>query len=463
AGRQEEAAETSEADAPVNPRSLREELPPVSAKMNSMLNKLMMSPEYGIKRNLGIFNFIKYFQKDGQEQVAADFCTTTMNSHIEKMQEFITAVKTLIQLAPEPYKARIANEMDSKFKFLRTVAGWTTHQLKLIHLNVQELPQPHIVQDLIPYTRAVYRLVLQLYYFGDAKIPKLIKEVYEDEADCPGAPQEKLYESAKEAITNWLYIQTEVIQKLYPLLMRMCSDTFEEYPDFFKTKTGSILKFVGLHKYDLLLPEKPKEAETKPAEEPKPKAAITRGARDGIVETGIRLLDQLFPQAGFARLESHPDFYPYFQPLYKFADGFNVLHPENPLQTTIVLLRIVEDCLQGCRNIQFNEAEQNSTGNGRPDSMEKAIDEWSGYRETVFERLYCEPLNHLVNEVYSQTDFENSRMGKKFLNSLLWQTRYHFLPNFKFEQVLLERPADDSKMQPLFFRTDFVRKFLMGT
>ena len=33
-----------------------------------------------------------------------------------------------------------------------------------------------------------------------------------------------------------------------------------------------------------------------------------------------------------------------------------------------------------------------------------------------------------------------------------------FLPHFKFDQLLLERPTNDSKYRPLFFRTDFLRK-----
>jgi hypothetical protein len=46
------------------------------------------------------------------------------------------------------------------------------------------------------------------------------------------------------------------------------------------------------------------------------------------------------------------------------------------------------------------------------------------------------------------------------ITSLLWQTTYHYMPNFKFEQLLLEHPTDESKYRPLFHRTDFARKFL---
>lgn len=440
-------------------RNHQEELIVIPAKVNSLIDKLMMSDEYGIKPDYGLFNFIKYFQTNGHEQIISEFCTFTMKMHIENLQSFITVVKTLIQIAPASYKAKIANGTEPKFKFLRMVAGWTLQGIKLTYMDLLNLTQPYYVTDLIPYTRSVYRLLIQVYYYGESKIPKLIKEIYADEAAYPDAPKDKLSGLAKEAITQWLYIQNEIIKKMYPLLMRMCSNTFEEYPDFFKAKVADILKFVGLHKYDLLLQEKPKEP---PAEEKakERKAAVpSKGVKDALVTTGISLLNQLFPQAGFNDLENHPDLYPYFQPLYKFADGFNVISPENPLQVTVVLLRIIEDFFQGCRNIDFiniKDASEKDEG----DSILKVLDDWSAYRESVFERLYCSPLNDLVNQIYSQKDFEESQFGKKLITSLLWQTNYHFLPNFKFEQLILERPADESKYPPLFKRTDFVRKYL---
>lgn len=439
-------------------RRRQEELATVTPKLSSLFDKLMMRDEYGIKPNYGLFNFIKYFQQNGHEQVVPEFCTVTLKHHVENLSGFITVIKTLIQIAPASYKAKIASGNEIKFKFLRMIAGWTMQSVKLAHIELMDLPQPYVVQDLIPYIRAVYKLLIQVYYYGENKIPKLIKEIYTDEVSYPESPQEKLSSLAKEAITSWLYIQNEIVKKCYPLLMRMCSDTFEEYPDFFKIKVADILKFVGLHKYDLLLLEKAKAVKTEDSEKKKKTAlAPEKGVKDQIVMTGIKLLDQLFPQAGFTQLENHPDMYPYFQPLYHFADGFNVLSPENPMQVTVVLIRILEDFFVGCRNIDFTPV--STAVSKENDSISSVMDDWSAYRENVFEKLYCDPLNDLVNQIYSQDDYEDSQFGKKLITSLLWQTQWHFLPNFKFDQLILERPQDESKYRPLFLRTDFARSY----
>ena len=84
---------------------------------------------------------------------------------------------------------------------------------------------------------------------------------------------------------------------------------------------------------------------------------------------------------------------------------------------TVVLMKIIEDCFQGCRNIRFNI--ENTPSTKESDGITKILDEWSAYRENVFERLYCMPLNDLVNSIYSQDDFEDSQFGKKLITSLL--------------------------------------------
>lgn len=433
----------------------REDLPVISKKVANAIDKLMMSYEYKIKPNYGFFNFLRGLQKNGTEKILPEFVNYTCKQMIEHMENFITIIKTLIQIAPATYKSKIANGTETKFKFLRMVASWSMQPIKIEYVNLQSISQPVLTADFIPFVKAIYRPLITIYYFGNNKIPKLIKEIYSDEANYPDAPKDQLSNYAKSAITQWLYIDTEIIKRLYPLLLRFCSNTFEPYPAFFNTRVGEILKFTGLHKFDLLLPEKTKEEE-KPKERKKPEPP-QKGIKDSTVTTGIQLLNQIFPEAGFDKLDSHPDLYPYFQPLFKFNDGFNLLSPENPLQTILVLHRIIEDCFQACRNIKFPQTEVHDKDK---ESFISIMDDWAAYREESFELLYSEPLCDLVNTIYSQPDYDKTHIGKKMLNSLLWQTTYHFLPNFKFEKLLLEHPADESKYKPLFHRTDFARKYL---
>ena len=214
-------------------KHIREDLPPVSKKVNNLIDKLMMSPEYKIKPNYGIFNFIRTLQKNGTEKVLPEFYQYKMKKDIEHMETFITVCKTLIQMAPATYKSKIVNGGDVKFKFLRMIASWGMSGIKAEYATLENAPGQILACDLIQYTKAIYKPIITIYYYGNNKIPKLIKEIYNDQAAYPDAPKDKLSTMAKQAITEWLYIDTEIIKKMYPLLMRMCSDTFESYPEFF--------------------------------------------------------------------------------------------------------------------------------------------------------------------------------------------------------------------------------------
>ena len=432
----------------------REELPSVSKKTAAAIDKLMMAPEYKIKPNYGVFNFVRSWQKNGTEKILPEFFQYNLKQMTEHMEAFITVIKTFIQISPATYKTKIATGTETKFKFLRMVAGWTMQGIKTEYIELQNI-QGLIVADLIPIVRAIYKSLITVYYYGNNKIPKLIKEIYGDMIAYPDAPKDKLSIYAKQAITEWLYLDTEIIKKLYPLLMRMCSDSYEPYPSFFNAKAGEILKFLDLHKFDLLLPEKQKEPE--PEEKPKKATPPQKGLRDSSVETGLKLLNQMFPDAGFDRLDEHPDMYPYFQPMFGFDDGFNMISPENPIQVIAVLHYIIENCFQGCRNIVFKETEEPKKG---AESIRSVMDDWAAYREECFETLYCGTLRDFVNTLYAQPDFETSQAGKRAVNSLLWQTLYHFLPSFKFDKLILEHPTDESKYRPLFHRTDYARKYL---
>ena len=51
----------------------REILPEIPKKVNSAIDRLMMSAEYKIKPNYGMFNFIRTLQKNGTERILPEF------------------------------------------------------------------------------------------------------------------------------------------------------------------------------------------------------------------------------------------------------------------------------------------------------------------------------------------------------------------------------------------------------
>lgn len=437
-----------------------EDLQPMAPKDLKMIENLMMDSEYSLKPNHGLLNFLYRMSSKNRKKLSRDFGEFYVKNYVDHLQAFITTIKTFIQISPDTYKAKIATDTELKFKFLRTVGKWTMQSIKVAALELEQKANNLTTSMTVSFVSAIYKELLTIYYIGEQKVPLLIKEIYADLSIYPKINQEKIQELAKQGITEWLYICDQVIKGLYPLLMRMCGTEYAEYPQFFTSQITPILKFVGLTKFDLLVPEKKKPAkeEEKKEEEEKKKDEVHHiaGQKDEIVDAGLKVLEQLFPDAGFSKLETHPDMFPYFQPLYKFADGFNALNPNNGIQVTLVLMRIIEDLFQGCRNIQFNLKADEVLGE-IPDDISTIFSDWSYYREDLFDKKYGDYLRQFVNATYSNKDYPNSQYGKESINNMLWRTKYYFFPNFKFNPPVLTKPLNDSKYKPVYARTDYIR------
>ncbi|MBQ0039927.1 MAG: hypothetical protein KBS64_05830 [Treponema sp.] len=435
-----------------------EDLPEISARELKMMDRAMMSAAYNIKPDFGLFNFIYRMSAKNKERVQKNIGDYIIKRHVDHIQAFVTTIKTFIQISPDPYKAKIATETDLKFKFLRTIGKWQIKDLKVLAMEVEDSSDYLTVPMLIPIVRSMYRLLLTVYYIGDQQVSALIREIYNDLCAYTNADKGKLQNLAKQGLTEWLYLHDQIIKGFYPLLMRMCSTEYVEFPDFFKVKIAEILKFLSISKFDLLLPEKKKPAEQKveQKEEKKKETRHVSGENNEVVTMGLRILDQLFPEAGFLHLERHPDLYPYFQPIYNFVDGFNVIHPENPLQVVMVLIMILEDLFKGVRNINFN-IEADEVLGAIPDKIDLAMSDWINYYEDLFGKRLGDYLRTYVNTLYSQKDYAQTNFGKENLNNILWRMKYFFLPHFKFNAPVLQKPINDTKYKPFYGRTDFVR------
>ncbi len=435
-----------------------EDLPEVSAHDLRLMNHLLMQPECGAKHDYGFLNFFYSLSTKNRERVQKRFGEYIVKRHVDHIQTFVSTIKTFIQIAPNDYKAKIATETDLKYKFLRTAGNWSMRDIKVLAIDIENASDHLTVPALIPFVRAVYSQLLKVYYIGEQKVSLLIKEIYNDLLSRPNSDKQKLNTLVKEGMTEWLYLHDQVIRGMYPLLMRMCSDEYVDFPDFFRAKIADILKFLKISKFDLLLPEKKKvEKVAEPAKETKKREEVhVAGKKDDVVNTGLKILEQLFPKAGFLQLDNMPDMYPYFQPIYGFEDGFNMLSPGNPLQVTIVLIIIIEDFIKGCRNVDFNiEADEKLAS--LQDKLDNSMNDWMAYYEDLFSKKLGDYLRDYVNSIYSQKDYENSQFGKENLNNVLWRIKYYFLPHYKFNAPVLTKPINDTKYRPLYLRTDYLR------
>lgn len=433
-------------------------LPRLDNKTRNRMEKLMMLPEYGIKTNYGIFNFLNGLRKNGYDRIADQFAEITLEAYISRLGNFQTNVLKLIAMAPNPIQEKIAQNPAPQYRMLKVIGEWSMHSLESMYKNLMRNPSGITVTTMVPITRVIYKYLLTVYFLGEQNFVDLLKKVYGEINAYPKSQKEMLIALVQGITADWMYVYQRIPKGMYPLLLRMCSNEYLVFADLFSKQLGKVFNFLGITKYDIVLMEKPGQkddasiADDEDLDEEGGKLASLKQEFQGAT-TGLKVLDQLFPGAGWLSLDTMPDMYPFYQPLYHFQDGFNLISPENPLQVTIILVKIIEDLFEGCRHLMFEIDKTKSHGRGEvnlaPDYLSSIINDWSEYREIVFEKLYLPNLRDFVNNLYAQRDFLRNQYGKRLMANLQWHIYYNFLPYMRFEQLLLDKPSNESKIRPL--------------
>ncbi len=437
--------------------SKKKAIPFLAPKEKKAYYQLLTSTLYNISQRPGFLKILLSFGKVSPDDLSPFFITTSIPSHINHIDSFLESMRHLIDSTTGDYKQKITTEDDPYFITLRYIYDWNTRQLSEEAAKLSNMTN-QTVEDAIPFTKELFKHLLKFYFLGESKMTETIKKLYNAATKPNSTTKEKNLMHAKKATGEWGYIFERVVQGLYPLIMRMTSPTCQPYPDFYTQNISKVLPFLEITKFDLVLPKKENKPIPEQSQEQQKEVEVTipseKVDKKDIpkdVYQSLGVLNTLFPNAGWIDLEKKPDMYTYFQPLYQFNDGFNLLSPSNPLQTTIVLLRIIEDFFQGCRNIAYNFEQGNDAHSEYlldDDSLQKIIADWAQYREYVFNKILCSELRDYANRVYAQNDYKKTKYAKKQLSGWLWQVRTYFHPHLMFDIVFLERPAQDSTYKP---------------
>ncbi len=432
-------------------------LPRLDNKTRSKMEKLMMLSEYGIKTNYGIFNFLNGLRKNGYDSISDQFASITLEAYISRMSTFQTNVVKLIAMAPPPIQEKIAQNPAPQYKMLKVIGDWSMHSLDSMYKNLMRNPSNITVSSLVPITRVIYKYLLTVYFLGEQNFVDMLKKVYGEINAYPKAQKEMLIALVQGITADWMYVYQRIPRGMYPLLLRMCSNEVHEFSELFSKHLGKVFNFLGITKYDLVLIDKSAKKDDENTGDDEDSEEENDQTEDKPefqgAEMGLKVLNQLFPGAGWLSLEGMPDMYPFYQPLYHFQDGFNLISPENPLQITMILVKVIEDLFEGCRHLVFEIDKSRFQGRGEsnlsPDYLSSIINDWSEYREVVFDKLYLPNLRDFVNNLYAQRDFLRNQYGKRLMSNLQWYVYYNFLPYMRFEQLVLDKPSNESKVRPL--------------
>ncbi|NLK45410.1 MAG: hypothetical protein GX297_01970 [Treponema sp.] len=371
------------------------------------------------------------------DKVGEHFVLNTLNEYFLRIQKFSTAIKRFISAMPTSYQNKIGKASNIQLRVLNAANSWKVVALSDELNNLQMNAKNMTVEKMIPAVYMIYRPLLQMLFLGENDFNSIIEKTFSEIHDKTTVNLTQLHGVIEEAKIEWSFIIRSISRGLYPIVMRICSSYCVDMQEFLDTNIQRIMTFLNLTKEDIILPGEfePVDLNALEAESEKKVSAYaaTVNQSNMTINNGLMLLDAMFPEAGWLSLNEKPDMYPYFQPLFSFAEGFNVLSPANPLQVAVVLMRIIEDLLSGCSSIDFLETNSSSSALMKTEEIEKAISNWYLSRMNVFDKRYAAPLLDYVNRVYSHQDYKTSSYAIKTLSSIIWLQKSEFFPHLKFD------------------------------
>jgi hypothetical protein len=202
-------------------------------------------------------------------------------------------------------------------------------------------------------------------------------------------------------------------------------------------------------------------------EDPNDPKVIERKAREDAekaeqkaLEQGRAALENIFPKAGWDKLNEYPDLYPYFANVYSLRGGYELIAPTDPVQQVAIMMNILDDLFIGLRYVNFgsvigSDGSQLVVG----DELSEIINNWRRYIEDSFSKDYLPRLTEYCRLLENSEDSRTSQFARKNINELHWIKRLYFLPYYKFESMG-PPPFPKTDIIPVYSMIRKIRKVL---
>lgn len=437
-------------------------LPEIDQRVRSNMDEIMI--EQGIKVKPNFLTAFINWALNRKDIISHDFITSSLNLYITNTSRFVEIVKSLISNATDHTKKQIDKNNTLYYRTLKKINTFDTDLILKLYNQIHKHASDASIRTIQTLTKELFKLLYCLYFLGEGRIPAVLKQLTADILTKKNINQDAIQTQEREASSLWIFIYHQVYRGMYPVMLRLCCKEITPFTTFYTAESSNILKFLELTKFDVLLPEKEQPKESKKEEQEKKRMTAEeerelyeQKSRMELFDKGISILNTMFPEAGWDNLAKMPDMYPYFEPLYDFAEGFDFISPENPLQITVILIRILDDFFTACRYINFVPDEQIQLTLGTSD-VQALIDSWGGYLSVLFERHYLQSLREIVNNVDAKIDYTESQFGGRLLSNLFWYAKNQFLPLLRFDLKFLDKPKADSVLKPIYLQVPNIRK-----
>jgi hypothetical protein len=454
------------------------------------MDRFCALPDFRIKSSFQVMTSLLSFFNEPADLVNPYFINNRLNENYRWIEELVTSARTLFPRNNTKRNEKLKRISPPAYAILDVFRYWNIEKIAGEIAKVQSRPRHVKVVELSDLLKAIYR---PLFILEQQNLEIHIKETFKLlyrllYIENPIEAKDKYQELIRDALVAFGQIRRDVQYFLYPLLLKLLSDRWLPYDTFFIDRWRRYMAFLELTEADQLKPVDIKirdsmvkdqdndteaaegeAAEEKKAQEEDPndpevvarkeKEAVQEAERKALVQ-GIASLEALFPKAGWERLSSFPDLYPYFQEIFNLRKGYDLIAPADPLMQIAILMRILEELFFGLRYIKFGTViGSNNTPAKVDETVSRIIGNWHEYFNITFEKEYLPRLSEYCRLIEQAEGSRTSQYAKKVLNELYWIKRLYFLPYYKFDS-LFPPPFQKKDVEALYPEVRALRRSL---
>jgi hypothetical protein len=454
----------------------------LSYKERVKMDQYAGEPEFEIKSFFQVLHSALSIFHDIPDVVNPVFVTQRMNDYYKTIETLVTTTRALFPRNNIKRNEQLKRLSFFAFTILDTIRYWNIEQIASDLTKIQSHPRKVLVVEFTDILRAIYKPLFLLEQLNmEAHIKEAYKCLYKIlYLENPVEAQEKYQELIRISLSALLITRREIRFHMYPLLLKLLSDRFLFYEQFFVERKNRFMAFINLREEDRISPalaeldtrgghseesasegpqEEAAEGNDEDTEEKKKKRAIAESENKAL-ERGLQTLERLFPKAGWENISSFPDFYPYFSDVFNLKKNYELIAPTDPLQQVVILTRILEELFFGLRFIKFG-AVPGSDGNLEKidENMGNILNQWNSYVGICFDNEYLPRLGEYCRILDSSVESKVSSYAKRLLEELHWIKRLYFFPYYKFESFY-PPPFKKNEIGALYPEVRRLRKYL---
>ncbi|MDR1319688.1 MAG: hypothetical protein LBJ90_08685 [Treponema sp.] len=429
------------------------------------MDRYAAQPEFDIKNSTQAMFALFSFLGESPDYVNPRFVNKRMNEYYRRIEKLVTTTRALFPRNNMKRSEQMKKTSPFVFSVLDTIRYWNIERITTDMAKIQSHPRTAKVSEFADILRAIYKPLFILERLDpDIHIKGAYKLLYKIlSLENPISAKEKYQGLIRIALVSFNDVRKDIHYLLYPLLMKLLSDRWLPYDRFFIDRRNRYLAFLNVTENDCInaiemnvqqaenagteaLREDVEKEEAEAAaeqgtedEDPNDPEVIKRKARESeqkSLDRGLSTLEILFPKAGWDRLKTYPDLYPYFTDIFGLKRGYDLIAPTDPLQQTAILMRIVGEFCFALRYVSFGTI-AGSDGNAVrvDDYLGSIINNWQKYIDESFNKEYLPRLTEYCRILENAAESKTSVYAKRCLNELHWLKRLYFLPYYKFESI----------------------------